>query len=88
MPGFYTCYAPALLRLGRPGDALPLYEALHRGAPGAAGANFALGAARSETALGRIPEAEAWLDRIPPDAAREAGLAQQIATLRRELGRH
>jgi hypothetical protein len=87
MPGFYACYAQALLRLGRPGEALPLFEALQRGAAGAAGAHFALGAARSQAALGRRGEALAWLARIPPSEAREAGLAGEVAQLRRSLER-
>ena len=88
MPGLYDCYAPALLRLGRPAEALPLFEALHRGTSGAAGARFALGAARSQAALGRHDEARAWLARIPPAEARRNGLAVEIARLRRALRRN
>jgi hypothetical protein len=86
MPGFYACYAQALLRLGRPGEALPLFEALQRGASGAAGAHFALGAARSHAALGHEREALAWLARIAPTQAREAALSGEIARLRDSLG--
>lgn len=86
MPGFYACYAPALLRLGRPAEALPLFEALQRGADGLDAARFALGAARSQAALGRPDEARAWLARIPPARAREAGIAAEVASLRRSLG--
>jgi Flp pilus assembly protein TadD len=87
MPGFYACYAPALLRLGRPAEALPLFEALQRGAPGNAGARFALGAAQSCAALGRAEEARAWLTRIPPALARSGELAREISQLRGALER-
>jgi hypothetical protein len=87
MPGFYACYAPALLRLGRPGQALPLFEALHRGTAGTARVGFALGAARSHAALGQREQARAWLARITPEEARQSGLAREIQQLHRALGR-
>jgi len=84
-PGFYACYAPALLRLGRPAEALPLFEALHRGATGVVADQLALGAARSHAELGHVDEARGWLARIPPARAREGDIAGEVTRLRRAL---
>ena len=85
VPGLRACLAQAEEALGRPAQALAIYEGVAAQLPGDPPATMSLAMARLYAATGRRDEAQRWLETARRDGPREPGFDFQLRMVEKAL---